>query len=197
MWSRGQKVAVMSSQTYDQHTANATCAAALSQQACSSQNDRAEWHQIGRVSHRSVFLASTPRQFPAPPSYSPRLGIKPAPINPRNSAMNPNHTGLFPLDAATGGDNEIETAIREMFAELDSQGVLGPIERAKRAAAIKAARALDGDYRSGKLSVASSNTLKQITEILDSLPRPSAGTDMALDAYTVAVTALTQKAFVQ
>nr|DAN58753.1 MAG TPA: hypothetical protein [Caudoviricetes sp.] len=111
--------------------------------------------------------------------------------------MNPNHTGLFPLDAATGGDNEIETAIRAAFAELDEQGALGPIERAKRAAAIKAARALDGDYRSGKLSVASSNTLKQITEILDSLPRPSAGTDMALDAYTVAVTALTQKAFVQ
>ena len=144
-----------------------------------------------------LFSGITARQFPAPTPYSPRLGIKPDPINPRNSAMTPNHTGLFPLDAATGGDNEIETAIRAAFAELDEQGALGPIERAKRAAAIKAARALDGDYRSGKLSVASSNTLKQITEILDSLPRPSAGTDMALDAYTVAVTALTQKAFVQ
>ena len=55
-------------------------------------------------------------------------------------------------------------------------------------------RALDNDYRSGKLTVASSNTLKQITEILDSLPRPAAGTDMELDAYTAAVQSLTQKA---
>lgn len=102
--------------------------------------------------------------------------------------------GLFPLDTASGNDHEIEDAIREMFADLEAQGVLGPIEKAKRAAAIKAARALDNDYRTGKLTVASSNTLKQITEILDSLPRPAAGTDMELDAYTIAVQSLTQKA---
>nr|DAJ15101.1 MAG TPA: hypothetical protein [Siphoviridae sp. ctkEu9] len=102
--------------------------------------------------------------------------------------------GLFPLETASGNDHEIEDAIREMFADLEAQGVLGPIEKAKRAAAIKAARALDNDYRTGKLTVASSNTLKQITEILDSLPRPAAGTDMELDAYTIAVQSLTQKA---
>lgn len=113
-------------------------------------------------------------------------------MNPETTHI---QTGLFPVDTATGGDNEIESAIREMFDDLDAQSLLGPIEKAKRAAAIKAARALDGDYRSGKLTVASSNTLKQITEILDSLPRPAAGTDMEIDAYTVAVATLTQKAF--
>ena len=102
--------------------------------------------------------------------------------------------GLFQLKTASGNNHEIEDAIREMFAELESQSLLGPIEKAKRAACIKAARALDADYRIGKLTVASSNTLKQITEILDSLPRPAAGTDMELDAYTVAVQSLTQKA---
>lgn len=102
--------------------------------------------------------------------------------------------GLFPLETASGNNHEIEDAIRETFAELEAQGLLGPIEKAKRAAAIKAAMALDADYLIGKLTVASSNTLKQITEILDSLPRPAAGTDMELDAYTVAVQSLTQKA---
>ena len=48
---------------------------------------------------------------------------------------------LFQVEPPPTG--EIEDAVREAFDDLDAKGVLGPIEKAKRAALTKAAAALD------------------------------------------------------
>ena len=50
--------------------------------------------------------------------------------------------------------------MREAFDDLDAKGVLGPIEKAKRAALTKAAAALDRSLNGGAPSVATSNVLK-------------------------------------
>lgn len=90
---------------------------------------------------------------------------------------------------------EIENAVKEAFADLDSKGVLGPIEKAKRAALTKAAAALDRSLNEGAPSVATSNVLKNVLESLDSLPRPAEGTDRELDAFDAALAELTRDAF--
>lgn len=89
---------------------------------------------------------------------------------------------------------EIENAVKDAFADLDAKGVLGPIERAKRAALVKAAAALDRSLNSGTPSVATSNVLKNVLESLDSLPRPAEGTDREMDALDAALAELTRDA---
>ena len=101
---------------------------------------------------------------------------------------------LIPIQTTHRGGGEIETATVEAFENLESQGLLGAIEKAKRAALIRAAAALDAGFASGKLSVAVSNTMKQYMEGMESLPRPISGTDSTLDAYEETVRALTKKA---
>lgn len=100
--------------------------------------------------------------------------------------------GLFPEPQFPAGD--IETAVREAFADLEAKGVLGPIERAKRAALIRASAALDRSLASGSPSVATSNVLKNVLESLDSLPRPAEGMDRELDAFDAALAQLTSDA---
>lgn len=90
---------------------------------------------------------------------------------------------------------EIEDAVREAFDDLEAKGVLGPIEKAKRAALTKAAAALDRSLNGGSPSVATSNVLKNVLESLDSLPRPAEGTDRELDAFDAALAELTRDAF--
>ena len=92
---------------------------------------------------------------------------------------------LFPVAPPPTGD--IEDAVREAFDDLDAKGVLGPIERAKRAA-------LDRSLNGGAPSVATSNVLKNVLESLDSLPRPAEGTDRELDAFDAALAELTRDA---
>ena len=99
---------------------------------------------------------------------------------------------LFPVAPPPTGD--IEDAVREAFDDLDAKGVLGPIERAKRAALIKAAAALDRSLNGVAPSVATSNVLKNVLESLDSLPRPAEGTDRELDAFDAALAELTRDA---
>lgn len=99
---------------------------------------------------------------------------------------------LFPVAPPPTGD--IEDAVREAFDDLDAKGVLGPIERAKRAALIKAAAALDRGLNGGAPSVATSTVLKNVLESLDSLPHPAEGTDRELDAFDAALAELTRDA---
>lgn len=111
--------------------------------------------------------------------------------------MVPYQPGLIPAGPAHVGGDEIEAAVRVAFEELAGTGVLGPIERAKQAALVKAAAALDRGMAYGKVSVATSNVLKQVMEGLDSLPRPTTGADRELDALDAALAALTQQALEQ
>lgn len=99
---------------------------------------------------------------------------------------------LFQVAPPPTGD--IEEAVKDAFADLDAKGVLGPIERAKRAALVKAAAALDRSLNSGAPSVATSNVLKNVLESLDSLPRPAEGTDREMDALDAALAELTRNA---
>ena len=99
---------------------------------------------------------------------------------------------LFQVAPPPTGD--IEEAVKDAFADLDAKGVLGPIERAKRAALVKAAAALDQSLNGGAPSVATSNVLKNVLESLDSLPRPAEGTDREMDALDAALAELTRNA---
>ena len=99
---------------------------------------------------------------------------------------------LFQVAPPPTGD--IEEAVKDAFADLDAKGVLGPIERAKRAALVKAAAALDRSLTGGAPSVATSNVLKNVLESLDSLPRPAEGTDREMDALDAALAELTRNA---
>ncbi|MBS5978046.1 hypothetical protein [Actinomyces urogenitalis] len=111
--------------------------------------------------------------------------------------MTPNPPGLFEMPPTQpGGDEEhaIEKAVRDAFDDLESKGVLGPIEKAKRAALIKAGAGLDRGFSSPKVSVATSTVLKQVMEGLDTLPRPAEGTDIELDAFDRSLAALTDQA---
>nr|WP_300339936.1 hypothetical protein [Actinomyces sp.] len=111
--------------------------------------------------------------------------------------MNPSQPGMFEMPPAQPGGEEahaIETAVRAAFEDLEAKGVLGPIERAKRAALIKAGAGLDRGFSSPKVSVATSTVLKQVMEGLDTLPRPAEGTDIELDAFDRSLAALTDQA---
>lgn len=111
--------------------------------------------------------------------------------------MTTNTPGLFALPEDRAGDShqgEIEQAVRTAFDDLEQAGTLGPIERAKRAALIKAAAGLDRGLSAAKVSVATSTVLKQVLEGLDTLPRPAAGTDLELDAFDASLAALTADA---
>ena len=99
---------------------------------------------------------------------------------------------LFQVAPPPTGD--IEEAVKDAFADLDAKGVLGPIERAKRAALVKAAAALDRSLNGGTPSVATSNMLKNVLESLESLPRPAEGTDREMDAFDAALAELTRDA---
>ena len=101
-------------------------------------------------------------------------------------------TELFQVEPPPTGD--IENAVKDAFADLDAKGVLGPIERAKRAALVKAAAALARSLNGGTPSVATSNVLKNVLEPLDSLPRPAEGTDREMDALDAALAELTRDA---
>lgn len=106
--------------------------------------------------------------------------------------MNELTSELFPVSPPPTGD--IENAVKDAFADLDAKGVLGPIERAKRAALVKAAAALDRSLNGGTPSVATSSVLKNVLESLDSLPRPAEGTDREMDALDAALAELTRDA---
>ena len=101
-------------------------------------------------------------------------------------------TELVQVEPPPTGD--IENAVKDAFADLEAKGVLGPIERAKRAALVKAAAALDRSLNGGTPSVATSNVLKNVLESLDSLPRPAEGTDREMDALDAALAELTRDA---
>lgn len=101
---------------------------------------------------------------------------------------------LFTMENTKTAPGEIETAIITMFDDLENQGVLGAVERAKRAVMIKAARAVDASFNIGGVSVAISTVFKQLMEGLDSLPRPASGTDDDLDAYDATIHRITREA---
>lgn len=100
---------------------------------------------------------------------------------------------LFQITPETNGGSEIEDAATEAFEALEASGLLGPIEKVKRATILKAARTLDAGLSSGKVSVATSNVLKQVLEALDSLPLTATG-DEGMDALARTLEALTDKA---
>lgn len=102
--------------------------------------------------------------------------------------------GLFQLDPPAPQDS-IEEAVRQAFDDLEAQNLLGPIEKAKRAALLKASAALDQGMAYGRVSVAASKVLSQVLESLDKLPRAAEGTDHELDAFDQALAALTADAF--
>lgn len=101
--------------------------------------------------------------------------------------------GLFQIAPPTEGES-IQEAVKAAFDDLDAKGLLGPIEKAKRAALVKAARALDEGMAYGRVSVAASKVLSQVLESLDGLPKPTEGTDRDLDAFDQALAALTADA---
>lgn len=103
---------------------------------------------------------------------------------------------LFAINPGTDGGTEIEDAAREAFEALEAAGLVGPVEKVKRATILKAARTLDAGLSSGKVSVATSNVLKQVLEALDSLPLSSTG-DEGLDALARALEALTDEALTE
>lgn len=101
---------------------------------------------------------------------------------------------LFALPAPDPGDDAIERAVTAAFDDLNAAQLLGPIERAKKAALVKAAAALDRGLATSKVSVATSTVLKQVIEGLDSLPSPLAGNDAEIDALDATLQALTLNA---
>lgn len=102
---------------------------------------------------------------------------------------------LVPLPTSVA-DTAITDAVAATFTDLDAAQLLGPIERAKRAALIKAAQTLDQGMAEGvRLSVATSNVMKQVMDGLDSLPRPIIEQDGGLDALAITMTRLTDQAF--
>lgn len=100
---------------------------------------------------------------------------------------------LFHMEPPPPPDTDIEEAVRSAFTDLDEQNLLGPVERAKRAALVKAAAALDRAMAEEKMSVATSNILKQVMEGLDGLPKPAVGNDYEIDAFDAALAALTEQ----
>ncbi|WP_165215307.1 hypothetical protein [Schaalia sp. ZJ1691] len=107
--------------------------------------------------------------------------------------MSPNQSELFQIAPPDSGES-IEAAVKAAFDDLEAKELLGPIEKAKRAALVKAAQTIDQALGFGRVSVAQANVLKQILETLDSLPRPAEGTDRELDAFDQALAALTSEA---
>ena len=107
--------------------------------------------------------------------------------------MPPYQPGLIDMPKPVPGDTAIQDSVVSTFDELEAKGVLGPIDRAKRTVLIKAAASLDTSLATGKISVAASNVIKQVMEGLDSLPKPTEGTDRELDALDAALAALTKE----
>lgn len=101
--------------------------------------------------------------------------------------------GLFNVSDAVS--NDIENAVVAAFEDLETKGLVGPIERAKRAALVKAAAALDRGMAAHKMSVATSTVLKQVLESLDTLPREQESGDEAFDAFELSIQNLTIQAF--
>ena len=107
-----------------------------------------------------------------------------------------NSAALFQMPNDRRGGSEIEDAATAAFADLEAQGLLGPIETVKRAAILKAASSLDNGLKEGRVSVATSNILKQVIDTLDSLPRAASG-DTGMDALTKTLERLTDFALVE
>ena len=103
-------------------------------------------------------------------------------------------TSLFGPEQGQEITHDIEEATREAFEELENQGVLTAADRAKRAALLKGAQALDRGLAAVKVSVSTSTIFTQFLDKLDTLPKPAAGTDPELDAFDAALAALTSEA---
>lgn len=99
-----------------------------------------------------------------------------------------------PRNLESSPPGEIETAVIELFDDLEERGLLGAIEKAKKAALIKASRSLDHGLHAGKASVATSNVLKQVFEAFDTLPIERTG-DVETDALDATLQRLTVESF--
>ena len=110
----------------------------------------------------------------------------------RNQA--PTLPGLGPVHEGYAA-GEIETSTCAAFDDLEAHGLLGPTEKIKRAALLKAARALDVGLTAPRVSVSTSTVLSRFLDELDALPKTVTGADAEMDAFEAAVRGLTVAAF--
>ncbi|EEH64384.1 hypothetical protein HMPREF0044_0121 [Gleimia coleocanis DSM 15436] len=96
-----------------------------------------------------------------------------------------------PVDDTPG---ELETAAVKLFADLETAGLMGALEQAKKPALLATARGLDKGLAAVKVSVATANMFKQYMETLEQLPKIRTSGNTDLDALDQTLQALTREA---
>lgn len=89
---------------------------------------------------------------------------------------------------------ELETAALQLFTDLETAGLMGALEQAKKPALLATARGLDTGLAAKKISVATANMFKQYMETLEQLPKIRTSGNTDLDALDQTLQALTREA---
>lgn len=88
---------------------------------------------------------------------------------------------LFALPEPAKIIGENEETVTTLLAELDNAGLLNSVYRARGKILIGIARAVDAGLGEAKISIATAQLLRQLTEMIDSFPQPAR--ENSSDAY--------------